>query len=117
MTTLATPATARKSAKATPAASTPIPDANVRATVDLFRHASDATRLKVLLLLDADGPTSVTGLCKGLGIGQPALSHHAAILRHAGMVDANRAGKNVLYSLSDRARPLVRAARAIVAGE
>ncbi len=34
-------------------------------------------------------------------ISQPAVSHHLALLRHRGIVECRRHGKNSLYSLTD----------------
>lgn len=60
---------------------------------------SDPTRLTVLELLMA-GPRHVGEIGDHLGIEQSLLSHHLKVLREAGMVQAKRDGKAVLYSLA-----------------
>ena len=59
----------------------------------LFKHLSDPTRLQVVTLL-SEGERHVGGLCDQFNVSQPALSHHLALLRHGGIVDRRRQGKN-----------------------
>jgi DNA-binding transcriptional ArsR family regulator len=66
----------------------------------LFKHLSDPTRLQVVTLL-SEGERHVGGLCDQFNMSQPALSHHLALLRHGGIVDRRRQGKNYFYSLTD----------------
>ena len=54
--------------------------------VDVFKLLSDTTRLKVLLTLWELGESHVRGLCDRLGQSQPAVSHHLALLRDAGLI-------------------------------
>jgi DNA-binding transcriptional ArsR family regulator len=65
---------------------------------------SDPTRLTVLELL-LEGPLHVGEIGERLGIEQSLLSHHLKVLRKAGMVDAKRDGKAVLYSLAPDLSP------------
>lgn len=60
---------------------------------------ADATRLRILLLLGG-GRLYVGELVTRLGIPQPTLSHHLALLRAAGLVQSRRDGKRVYYSLT-----------------
>ena len=60
---------------------------------------ADATRLAVLEAL-LDGAKHVGSLQKTLNVEQSLLSHHLQTLREAGLVEAQRDGKSVLYSLS-----------------
>ena len=62
----------------------------------------DATRLGIVALL-AGGRKSVGALCEKMGLPQPTVSHHLALLRHTGVVDRQRKGKQMIYSL-DRKR-------------
>src|SRR5690606_621243 len=59
---------------------------------------SDATRLAVLELL-MFGPKNVGELINHLDGEQSLLSHHLAVLRDHGLVDAIREGKTVIYHL------------------
>jgi DNA-binding transcriptional ArsR family regulator len=66
----------------------------------LLKQVSDPTRLQVVTLLSG-GERHVGGLCDQFNMSQPALSHHLALLRHGGIVDRRRQGKNNFYSLTD----------------
>ena len=67
-----------------------------------LRTLSDPTRLRLLGLLQ-DGEQNVTALRRKLGLPQPTVSHHLALLRSAGLVANRRDGKQVFYSLNDPA--------------
>ena len=69
-------------------------------TAILLKQVSDPTRLQVVTLL-SEGESHVGGLCDQFNISQPAVSHHLALLRHGGIVDRRRQGKNTFYSLTD----------------
>ncbi|HKI17595.1 MAG TPA: metalloregulator ArsR/SmtB family transcription factor [Isosphaeraceae bacterium] len=66
----------------------------------LLKQVSDPTRLQVVTLL-AEGERHAGGLCGQFNMSQPAVSHHLALLRHGGIVDCRRRGKNNVYSLTD----------------
>jgi DNA-binding transcriptional ArsR family regulator len=66
----------------------------------LLKHVSDPTRFQVILIL-AEGEQHVGALCSQLSQSQPAVSHHLALLRHAGFIAPRRQGKNNFYSLTD----------------
>ena len=57
-------------------------------------------RLEILHRLAA-GPCEVGRLAIALGVSQPNVSQHLAVLRAAGLVDADRDGREVHYSLTD----------------
>lgn len=62
-----------------------------------FRLLADETRLRVLSLLIQNGEMNVRSLCHNLEQSQPAVSHHLALLRAAGLVRSRRDGKNNFY--------------------
>ncbi len=64
-----------------------------------LKMLADTTRLAVLESL-MDKPRHVSELVDLLGVEQSLLSHHLALLREAGLVDALRDGKAVLYQLA-----------------
>jgi DNA-binding transcriptional ArsR family regulator len=68
-------------------------------TVALMRVLSDATRVRLLGLLQS-GELNVTTLCQRLDLAQPTVSHHLALLRQARLVTARRSGKQVFYALN-----------------
>ncbi len=67
--------------------------------VQVFKLLSDETRLRILLYLAREGELHVTALCERLGQSQPAVSHHLALLRVAGLIEARRDGKHNFYSV------------------
>ena len=67
---------------------------------DVLRTLANARRLEILHRL-ADGPREVSRLAAEIGISQPNVSQHLAVLRAAGVVDAERNGREVRYRLAD----------------
>src|SRR5438093_1452898 len=73
----------------------------------LFKTLADPTRLRLLNLLAA-GETCVCELTDTLRVVQPKVSRHLALLRRAGLVEAKREGKWILYRWARHGDPLVR---------
>jgi ArsR family transcriptional regulator len=67
---------------------------------DVMRTLANPRRLEILHRL-AIGPCEVGRLADDLGISQPNVSQHLAVLRNAGMVDADRTGREVRYRIAD----------------
>ena len=65
--------------------------------VELIKLLSDATRLRLLALLQTE-PLSVVELQEVMDMGQSRISSHLAILRQAGLVEDRREGKKSFYS-------------------
>jgi ArsR family transcriptional regulator len=65
----------------------------------LFKALSDGTRLRIVNLLHAQS-LCVGGLQEVLGLSQPLVSHHLAVLRAANLVCTRRQGARVCYSLA-----------------
>jgi len=78
---------------------TVLPDELERDLVQVFKLLSDETRLRIILYLAQDRELHVTALCEKLGQSQPAVSHHLALLRVAGLIEARRDGKHNFYSV------------------
>jgi ArsR family transcriptional regulator len=70
--------------------------------VQVFKLLSDETRLRILMYLLREGELHVTALCERLGQSQPAVSHHLALLRVAGLIEARRDGKHNFYSIKSK---------------
>ena len=68
----------------------------------LCRMLSDGRRLTILLELARGGEMNVTALCRVLGQSQPAVSHHLALLKAAGLITLRREGKHNYYSVCRR---------------
>lgn len=87
---------------------------NVELTpVALFRALADETRLRALVLLQAEGELCVCELTEALQVAQPKMSRHLASLRALGVVAGRREGLWVHYRI-DPALPAW-AARTLVA--
>jgi DNA-binding transcriptional ArsR family regulator len=76
-------------------------DQPVRELTQFFKLLSDETRLRILFFLarSRDAELHVTDLCHRLGQSQPAVSHHLALLRVAGLIESRREGKHNFYCL------------------
>ena len=61
---------------------------------------ADSTRLGVLESL-MTGPKNVGELMEQLDVEQSLLSHHLAVLRDYGLVEATREGKTMIYQLPE----------------
>jgi len=66
---------------------------------DLLKVLADDTRLAVVRQL-MRGPKHVSEVNSALQVEPTLLSHHLKVLRDAGIVEAERDGKSVLYRLS-----------------
>jgi len=68
----------------------------------LAKLLADETRLKILSYLTQKEELHVRALCELLGESQPAVSHHLALLRGAGLIERRREGKHNFYALQTR---------------
>lgn len=67
---------------------------------DLLKTLANSHRLAIVMVL-ADGPRCVHELVDELGAAQPLVSQHLRLLRAAGLVQGERRGREIAYSLSD----------------
>jgi ArsR family transcriptional regulator len=77
----------------------PVSEQAVRELAQVFKLLSDETRMRILLYLAQNHELHVTDLCSRLGQSQPAVSHHLALLRVSGLIEARRDGKHNFYSV------------------
>ena len=70
-----------------------------RDLVQLFKLLADETRIRILHYLMQQDELNVRTLCRLLGQSQPAVSHHLALLRVAGIIECRRDGKHNFYHL------------------
>jgi DNA-binding transcriptional ArsR family regulator len=61
----------------------------------------DPKRLLILYALE-DGPLCVNELTEALQLSQPTVSRHLGVLRERGLVNSERRGTAVYYSLADQ---------------
>jgi ArsR family transcriptional regulator, arsenate/arsenite/antimonite-responsive transcriptional repressor len=74
-------------------------DGQARDLVQLFKLLSDETRLRIMYYLMQKEELNVRTLCRLLAQSQPAVSHHLALLRVAGIIECRRDGKHNFYRL------------------
>ncbi len=66
---------------------------------EAFKALADPTRRRVLELLRAEDLTAGE-IADHFDMTKPSLSHHLSALKNAGLVDAERDGQNIIYSLN-----------------
>jgi len=65
-----------------------------------LRTLADPTRLRCLVLLQREGELCVCELVHALGVSQPKISRHLAVLREAGVVLDRREGLWIHYRIN-----------------
>lgn len=74
--------------------------ATAKSVASTLQALSAPSRLLILATL-RDGPRTVGDLVEAVQLEQPAVSHQLRLLRTMGLVDSERHGRNVVYSLFD----------------
>ena len=64
----------------------------------VFRALADPTRRRVLALL-RERPMSAGELADQFDVSKPTMSAHFSVLREAGLIDASKHGKTIIYRL------------------
>jgi len=65
---------------------------------NVFRALADPTRRRVLALLRGR-PMSAGELAAEFDVSKPTMSAHFTVLREAGLIDATKHGKSIIYQL------------------
>ena len=84
-----------------PAADTMALQKNAAEAARLLRLLANERRLLLLCHLVGAGEMTVSALAATVGLSQPALSQHLAMLREDGLVTTRKASQAVFYRLSD----------------
>ena len=66
-----------------------------------FRALADSSRQRILALLEQSGSLCVSEVGAHFDMAQPSISHHLRILKEAGLVTAQKRGKEVYYAIND----------------
>lgn len=66
---------------------------------EAFKALADPTRRRILELLRS-GDLSAGELAEHFAMTKPSISHHLNTLKAAGLVDAERDGQSIVYSLN-----------------
>lgn len=94
-----------------------MPLADTELEARLFRALGDATRLRVLELLEQEGELHQAEIVRRLGASQARVSEHLACLVWCGFVTRRTQGRRHLYRITSRKVPaLLAQARAFLEG-
>ena len=66
----------------------------------VFRALNDPTRRQILDLLREHGELSAGAIAGYFDVSKPTMSHHLDLLKQAGLVEAERKGQFITYSLN-----------------
>ncbi|MBM0202330.1 ArsR/SmtB family transcription factor [Micromonospora sp. NPDC051227] len=80
----------------------PLPRIDAEQFARVFKALSDPTRLQILSIIEVapSGEACVCDLTEAFDMTQPAISHHLKILVEAGVLNRNKRGSWVWYSLN-----------------
>jgi ArsR family transcriptional regulator len=73
----------------------------IKKAADFLKVIAHPTRLEIIHLLEAKRALTVSQICNKLEIEQSLVSHHLASMRTKGVLQANRDGINISYSILD----------------
>jgi ArsR family transcriptional regulator len=78
-----------------------IDEARAEAMAPVLAALADPVRLRIvsMLLASAEGSACGCDLEEPLGLSQPTVSHHLKVLREAGLIEGERRGRWVHYSV------------------
>jgi ArsR family transcriptional regulator, zinc-responsive transcriptional repressor len=76
-------------------------DEITRLQAGVLKVLSSPLRIEILHLL-AGGPVEVGRIAGAIGVSQPNASQHLSVMRTAGLVEADRHGREIRYRLVDR---------------
>ena len=80
---------------------TQLPEWVVECLSRLFSSISDPTRIRIVHALTDNDRLNVTELANHTGLSISAISHQLRLLRDRSLLQANREGRSVYYSLAD----------------
>jgi len=68
----------------------------------IFAALGDATRVKLVARLSAEGPLSISNLSEGSGVTRQAVTKHLRAMGDVGLVRATRHGRERIFELEPR---------------
>jgi DNA-binding transcriptional ArsR family regulator len=83
-------------------------------TAPLFAALGDETRLRLVSILSANGPTSITQLTIGSDVTRQAITKHLHVLAEAGLVKGSREGRASVWELEPRRLEAARRSLALI---
>jgi ArsR family transcriptional regulator len=84
-----------------PITSAPLTQADAEALAPLLKAVADPVRLRLLSMIASarDGEICVCDLAAAFKLTAPTISHHLKVLRTVGLIDSERRGTWVYYSV------------------
>jgi ArsR family transcriptional regulator len=79
-----------------------ITELKIMSPAQFFKCLSDETRLRCVALLQKQGKLCVCELTAALGLSQPKISRHLALLRQCGLLLDSREGQWVYYQINPK---------------
>jgi len=73
----------------------------LRRMAEMLKVLAHAQRLKIVNVLEHAERAPVFAIMEQVGLSQAAASHHLNAMRRAGLLKAERRGKEVWYSIAD----------------
>jgi len=69
---------------------------------EIFKALGDPTRLRIIRILasNMEDRFCVVDIAKRIGVTQPAISQHIRVLKHLNLLDSERKGYKVYYSVN-----------------
>jgi len=67
--------------------------------INIFKALGDSHRLNILKLLTCQ-EMGACEIIQAIGLSQPAIAHHLKILKQAGLINSEKEGKIVFYTLN-----------------
>lgn len=71
-------------------------------SASVFAALGDETRLRLVLRLRDNGPTSIAGLTAGSKVTRQAITKHLRVMEGAGIVHSQRRGRETVWQLEQR---------------
>ena len=91
--------------------------AQLTASAPVFAALGDATRLRLVARLSAEGPLSTARLSEGAGVTRQAVTKHLETLDVAGVVHHTRRGRERIWELEPRRLEIAQRRLAQIASE
>src|SRR4051812_46201742 len=91
--------------------------AQLAQSAPVFAALGDATRLRLVARLCADGPLSIARLSDGSGVTRQAVTKHLETLDGAGLVRHRRRGRERIWELETKRLEAARRCLTQIAGE
>jgi DNA-binding transcriptional ArsR family regulator len=82
--------------------------ARLQESAPVFAALGDATRLRLVARLCADGPLSITRLSEEVDVTRQAVTKHLVALAEAGLARNRRAGREQIWELEPRRLEMAR---------